>query len=279
VTTSPRRKPNTLGRLTNAIRQRVSAAQSYAVDPQGAGTALILSRLDKLSSELSDLKRDLIRAERTSFQQGMLYHELRAKMGDHGPMPALRGWSISPDLALELITLLETHAPKTMLDLGSGFSTIILARHAITVAGATVATVDGDAGYLTRTVQLAKAWGVDSVVTPLCCPVVKGDGLGPEKTWYDPEPIEALGRAFDFVFIDGPPQSFGLKVRGGLLPRLAKSLAAGCIIVMDDCYREGELAVIAAWRSAGLVEVIEINTHLEKHMAVLRFRGGTEPLR
>ena len=58
--------------------------------------------------------------ERNNFQQMQMYHELDKMLGEHLPIPPLRGYALSPDSCIELYQLLNHYRPKNILEFGSG---------------------------------------------------------------------------------------------------------------------------------------------------------------
>jgi len=213
-----------------------------------------------------NLRKWLERLERNSYQQIVSYLELRAILGYDHRIPPLRGWSISPDLALLLIRLLETKKPRSVLDLGSGFSTVICARYA-KQSDATVISVDHNSHFAKQTRSLLKEWKLQDYARVITAKMACG--------YYDLTPLLQEKLAFDFVVIDGPPAGAHRDpmVRGGLLPRYSDLLVPRAIIIMDDYKREGEQMVVSKWASAGLVKIMSVDTTLDKHAAILRFEG------
>jgi glycosyltransferase involved in cell wall biosynthesis len=151
------------------------------------------------------------------------------------------GWTITPALAEALAERLEEIRPTRILEIGSGNSTVVLAAYAA-AGGASVTTLEHEPEYFEATSQLLTAMGlrdhVDLRLTPM------GALTGPDRReapWYD-APLEA---AYDFVFVDGPPQRIG---REGVLFGIANHLGPEWELWLDDGHREHELACLERWR-------------------------------
>jgi glycosyltransferase involved in cell wall biosynthesis len=162
-------------------------------------------------------------------------------------------WTVTPALAGSLADRLQATKPARLLELGSGISTVILAGHAART-GATVVTLEHDAGYHERTSRLLTAFGlrdhVDLRLAPLRPRVCADGGTYP---FYD----SALTGAFDFVLVDGPPMRDG---RQAALFALSGHLAPGWELWLDDGRRDHERHCLELWRShfsfeAGLHDV------------------------
>jgi predicted O-methyltransferase YrrM len=173
--------------------------------------------------------------------------------------------------------LLDTHRPKNLLDLGSGVSSAIFATFTARYGGQCT-SVDHLPEFAAATQRLVQSWGVGQNWSMLQADVVLQKTRNRTATFYDLAPVRSLRRRHDFVFLDGPPKSISPSVRGDFLPLFAPVLENNCLIVMDDYYREAEQDAVRRWVEKGFAEVVEINSSVEKHAAVLRFiRPQREP--
>lgn len=235
--------------------------------------AAVLDLPKFVDRRLKHIARDLRHLDRRLYQQVVSYIDLRLRAGFEVPIPPLRGHAISPDTAIFMDDILKALRPKAILELGSGFSSALLARHCAEYGG-TLTSVDhlqefGDlaAGYVS-------AWGAQDFFDLIIVDVIEQPLESGEHTlFYDLAPVAAKGIKFDFAFLDGPPKYVSEKVRGGFLPLFKDVLSPSCTILVDDYYRPGEMEMVAGWAADGLVEIQQENTALEKHAAVLKFVG------
>ena len=154
-------------------------------------------------------------------------------------------WSLKLPVLRRLVERLEELRPRRILELGSGISTLFLARYAARYA-AEVVSLEHDARFAARTRSLLAAHGVAGAVALHIAPLrpYAGSGASPAGSrWYD-APLD--GR-FDFILLDGPPQRFG---REAALFALAPHLAPGWELWLDDGYRDHELDCIELWRDS-----------------------------
>lgn len=159
------------------------------------------------------------------------------------------GPSIDTHHARNLLFLLQHHKPRTILELGSGSSTIIIAR-ALQLMGSPPEvhiSVDHEARFLRNTEELARLNGVDELIRFEHCPLQKLEAF--PKPWYSRIPELAGSFRFDFVLVDGPPayaEDAG-RTREPALPILRPYLAPNAVVILDDANRPGEQDIIKAW--------------------------------
>ena len=162
------------------------------------------------------------------------------------PLPS-SPWTITRRTAERLQERLDERPPRRILEVGSGVSTVVLAR-----AGVPVVALEHDPAHAERTRALLTEHGladaVDLRVGPLrprLCP----DGR--EHPWYDVE----LDGEFDFVFVDAPPLRDG---RGAVLFALEDQLAPGWELWLNDAGRKHERECVERWeRHIPLVAHVE----------------------
>jgi len=222
---------------------------------------------------MKHIARDLRQLDRRLYQQVVSYIDLRLRAGLEVPIPPLRGHAISPDTAIFMDDLLKILRPSEILELGSGFSSALLARHCMKYGGK-LTSVDHVQQFGSLAAGYVSAWGAQSCFELIIADVIEQPlENGEHVLFYDLGPVAEKGVKFDFVFLDGPPKYVAEKVRGGFLPLFKDVLSPGCTILVDDYYRPGEMEMVAAWVADGLVEIVEENTAVEKHAAVLKFVG------
>ncbi|MBX5143090.1 hypothetical protein HJB79_30745 [Rhizobium lentis] len=111
------------------------------------------------------------------------------------------GGGLAPKMqAYKLVSLnrlLEAEKPTSILELGSGSSTVIFARYAAQ-NNANFVTIDESKEWLQNTMSMLTAFGVSNFVTPY----VRNKHIDLEKktaSYVDRPPVDA-----DFVLVDGP---------------------------------------------------------------------------
>jgi hypothetical protein len=166
------------------------------------------------------------------YRQSEFFIQLIRLLDLTSPIPSTRSWAASPDVLLTLLEYARSSSPKKILDLGSGMSTLVLAKSA---PQATVITVDHSAEYAAKTRTLLASHGVNNVdirVAPLT-PHTSG------VDWYDLTQLGGIS-SIDLLFVDGPPGSKNPKARHPAIAECLSMLNPDAIIVIDDASRDGE---------------------------------------
>ena len=194
-----------------------------------------------------------------SYRQSEALQQLFALLKFSAPIPPTRSWAASPDLLLTIADLVRTRKPRLVVELGSGVSTLILAK-----AGARkVISIDNSAEFAEKTREMLKAHkvrGVDVRVAPL-----KAHTSGVD--WYDTAKLKDL-KNIDLLIIDGPPGSKNPDARKPALKELLNKLSSKAVVVIDDVNRKGEREMAEAFAKALPRHTLTILNH-EKGTAVI----------
>lgn len=224
----------TLGAATRrdaeATRDRVAevAASSAAAD---ATTHELLRRLDY---------------EPIAEVQALL--QLLAKVPGAPPLPPVGGWALTAASLLEVWHLVETHRPRTIVECGSGTSTLWLAYAARHIGGARVVALDHDARFAAATRALLERHGLGEFAEVRHAPL-REVRVGEEVlSWYDTEQLTDVA-SVELLLVDGPPKWTGAQARYPALPVLRDRLAPGALILADDAQRPEERRTIRRWRA------------------------------
>jgi predicted O-methyltransferase YrrM len=196
-----------------------------------------------------DLFKVLIWVQRTpsvTHELGRVYDRLV----DHDrPMPELGDWAISPSTLIWMLDRLSDSSVQTILELGSGSSTIWFATALAKRGGeGRVVALESNADYAesTRT-ELAKH-GLRDRAQVLYAPLVDTAVPGREnQPWFDISVLPDLPPV-DLLFVDGPAGAIANQVRYPAYPLLADRLAPGATVVLDDTGRPAEAAIVKAWK-------------------------------
>lgn len=206
------------------------------------------SDLDRLYDQLSGLQ------------------QIASAMAGNPVLRHLRGWAISPDAMAVVLSELQTYQNPSVVEFGSGQSTVILAA-ALRHRGGSLTSIEHDAGYLATIQAQVSACGLSDYVQFLHCPV-ENHKDDPRISSYDTEAIPE--QLIDLALIDGPPTVCGPLSR---LPPLRWALK--CIkpsngkVFLDDASREQERACLTKLSSE--ISALKILYHkTEKGLAELR---------
>ena len=185
------------------------------------------------------------------------------------PMPRPGTWAASEDLLLWLAGYVLEHRPRTVVDLGSGQSSVWMAA-AMRTAGydGQVIGVDHDEAYAQATRELARRQGVEDWLTVVHAPLREQVIEGRSVRWYDLDALAGI-EGIDLLCIDGPPGQGASHARWPALPALHARLSAEATVVLDDMIRRDEQEILEEWM--GLYPGFEVERlDFEKGAAIMR---------
>ena len=164
------------------------------------------------------------------------------------PLPPMRGWSVSPDLALLLYELVHTHEPALVVELGAGVSTLVLGYALESAGRGRLISFDDDAAHARRTADLVRRHRLEERVEVIHAGLQETHLAVEAWQWYGPEIEDTLvGQRAQLVFVDGPPGTLQPLARYPARRRLAPFLADDAIVVLDDIARPDEWAITERW--------------------------------
>lgn len=157
------------------------------------------------------------------------------------------GWSVDSFLAKRLIQHLLESEPVLIVELGSGSSTILIAKCMETLGRRNYEhiAVDHEARYLGLTKHSARLNEVEDRIVFLECPMEKLPGS--EHLWYGGLLPHLEGKLIDLLLVDGPPGPLQKDSRYPALPQLLPYLSANCTVILDDTSRVDEAGIAKRW--------------------------------
>lgn len=219
----------------------------------------VSKRSERTTREIAAATKELKAANWQSYRQSEAFAQLLSLLKFDAPVPPTRSWAASPDLLLTLAQLVRTHKPKLVVELGSGVSTLIVAK-----AGARkVVSIDNSEEFAEKTREIIrehKVRGVEVRVAEL-----KTHASGSD--WYDLSKLTDLKR-IDLLIIDGPPGSKNPEARKPALAEFISKLSPKAVIVIDDVNRDGERELAEGFAKALPTHALTIFSH-EKGTAVI----------
>jgi predicted O-methyltransferase YrrM len=199
----------------------------------------ILKRINEKLIKLLATERDARRIAKAqseaaweNYRQGEFYSQLLRLLDLSAPIPSTRSWAASPDVLLTLLDLAKSSKPARVLDLGSGMSTLVLAKSA---PQAEIISIDNSVEYAGKTEKLLASHGVTNVDVRVAALTPHASGVD----WYDLAQFSGISN-IDFLFVDGPPGSKNPKARHPAILECISKLSPRAVIVIDDAGREGE---------------------------------------
>ena len=175
------------------------------------------------------------------------------------PLPPSRGWAASPDFLLTLAHVTRKVKPRLTVELGSGISTLVLAK-----SGAKkIVSLDHSVEFGTQTREMLSSHGVRGVDIRIHELETYPGGY----KWYAKSTSKGLSK-IDLLVIDGPPSSTNPDARYPAFEHLISLLSPKATVVLDDVYRDEERKLADAITQALPNHVLTILSH-EKGPAVI----------
>ena len=175
------------------------------------------------------------------------------------PLPPSRGWAASPDFLLTLAHVTRKVKPRLTVELGSGISTLVLAK-----SGAKkIVSLDHSVEFGTQTREMLSSHGVRGVDIRIHELETYPGGY----KWYAKSTYKGLSK-IDLLVIDGPPSSTNPDARYPAFEHLISLLSPKATVVLDDVYRDEERKLADAITQALPNHVLAILSH-EKGTAVI----------
>lgn len=170
------------------------------------------------------------------------------------PLPD-SAWSLAPEALAVVEAEVRERRPEHVVELGCGISTLAIGR-VLAETGGHLASLEHDADWAQSITALveqdgsAKRVGIE--VAPLEPHRCSLDGA----RWYAAEAIGRLPQQIGLLLVDGPPGNEpGIELsRYPALPALARRLAPGAAIVLDDASRPGEREILRRWQDQHPIE-------------------------
>jgi len=167
------------------------------------------------------------------------------------PMPISRSWAGSPDMLLKLVELIRVHKPKLVVELGSGLSTLWIARTLRENGTGKLISLDHDPEFAQVTMSNVNRHDLSDIVEVRVAPLINEVVNGLESVpWYDLAAIADLEN-IDLALIDGPPGATHKFARLPALWMLESKMSEHAVVLIDDVIREAERDLATQWQEAG----------------------------
>lgn len=158
-------------------------------------------------------------------------------------------WSLRPDILIRLVSFIQQNNPETIVECGSGASTIVIASALRSFdRGGHLISLEHDPHYFETIVKELRHRSLDQYATVVHAPLKEKtyDGFDHAFNWYDLDQGQ-LPDKIGMIVIDGPPGRVNKLARYPAGPELFNRLAAGAHIFLDDAKREDESQLSHLW--------------------------------
>jgi predicted O-methyltransferase YrrM len=229
-------------RVALLVAGGAAAAGAYrAFRRRSESLTQIQKQQQRLREQLTDEGRCISRQTQT-----LLW--LYSQFDFPAPLPPVRGWAASPDLLALLVVLLRQHQPSTVVELGGGTSTIIVAKVLRELRVGRLLTLEALEPFTHQIRDNLALHKLDDVVQVTHAPLTRVNVEGQAWMWYDTTTLDGIDE-IDFLVVDGPAQHNNPRrmARYPAMPLLYDKLAPGAVVVMDDTNREDERLIAERW--------------------------------
>jgi predicted O-methyltransferase YrrM len=186
------------------------------------------------------------------------------------------GWAVDAPFARLLANTVVAGGARSVLEIGAGSSSVVLAAALAERGGGRLTSVEQDPSWCaTRWREVERHTSVDARL--LCSRPVPALGRLGVFRWHRDSAAEVARRApFDLLVVDGPQYFHG---REGALPLAWEHLVADAVILLDDARRGGERWALWKWLRSYPDTTLDLLSAEGKGVAVLRkLRDGSPRL-
>ncbi len=173
-----------------------------------------------------------------------LYHELKLDAA----LPPTRDWAGSPDFLRIVYDQVRTQKPDTVVECGSGVSSIVIARALQQNGKGVLISLDHDAVFAEQTRQNLARHGLEKWVDMRVEALAESGVAGQKSPWYPLKNIPASN--IDLVVVDGPPITHDREARFCAGPTFIPKMPAHSVMLLDDFNRAGDTSIVEKWRAA-----------------------------
>lgn len=174
---------------------------------------------------------------------------LRPLLDAGGYLPWTEGALRPAALAIVCDEIVFGHR-REVVELGSGVSTIVLAR-LLRERGGHLATLEHDPSWAQVVREQLEREDLADLVLLVEAPLEPHELALDGAPWYAADAVAQLPAAIDLLLVDGPPAHTGEaeRSRHPALSALASRLMPNAVVVLDDATRAGEREILERWQS------------------------------
>ena len=201
------------------------------------------------------------------------YFSLFSMLQPRDSLPYMTEWAATPELALALLGEIRHTQPDSIVEIGSGISTIISSYGLQKNGQGKVFSLDHDQVYAQKTREQLKRHGVEVYAEVVDAPLVTRQINGSSWQWYDIN-SDVIPDKIDLLLVDGPPVKTDAMARYPALPLLHERLSEHAAIILHDAHRPSEKQTLQKWQQQ-FPEFSCETVDSEKGIALLRRQAAT----
>lgn len=219
-------------------------------------------------ARLNELSRQLKLTDSRLYSQIEAYLRLQTILSSEAmaAMGPLRGWAVSPDALLIMVNHVLSKKPKTVVEFGSGSSTIAIGS-LVNDYGGKVISFDHDQNYSNETKTALRKVNLDKCVDVRYRPLGNTKIGKKSHIWYSLKDSD-IPKSIHMVFVDGPPESTQKLARLPAMNAIYPQLISGASVFVDDFDREDDSLMVDEWLGR-YPDLSLLKKYTEKGMAVI----------
>lgn len=144
-----------------------------------------------------------------------------------------------------LAAILQMVQPHSILELGTGYSSLIFASYAKRKGGVRITSLEHDYPWYKNQMQILRQLSLDSEIDLLLAPITLTQHGVDQLALYDKSVMDKFVDQSDLTFVDGPVGSkYGGPGRKGSLRQGITATRRGGLILLHDALREEEFGLV-----------------------------------
>ncbi len=185
-------------------------------------------------------------------QLNSTYARLDALMSLHqminlnSPLPIMHEWTISSDYGCELIRAVLNKGEGSVIDLGSGVSTLLMGYATQINGSGKVITLEESEEFYEKTRELIIEHELEDYCEVHLCPLKNYKIGGKNWLWYDIKNVN-FDKHIALISVDGPRGDIQEMARYPVVPILDKYMDNKTVIFLDDGSRSDEVSIASRW--------------------------------
>ncbi|TLP94741.1 class I SAM-dependent methyltransferase [Nesterenkonia salmonea] len=192
--------------------------------------------------------------------------------------PYNEAWPMAGADLLELMTYILDRRPHTILECGSGMSTVWIGLALKQLGRGRLYSLEHDDHFLAQTQHLIEINGLTDQVSINRAPLDDVSVGDQDFEWYAVDGWQEISD-IELLIVDGPPQSTGKLARFPAVPMLLDRLADRATVVLDDADRPDEQEIGRAWSEQYGLDNIRERTAVKQHRSqYFKFQRGGDPI-
>lgn len=204
--------------------------------------------------------------------------QVQSAMAGGPVLKPLRIWVISPDAIAWILADIQERVAPTIVEFGSGQSTVILAACLKHKGQGTLLSFEHDTAHADAVRRQLEACGLAALVDLRIVPLTDYPATGPLPACQSYSTASLPECSIDVALVDGPPHWHGEASRLYPAQWAVSRLSSGGAMYLDDTARPQERAVLAQL-ATGFSDLHVENLRAEKGLARCTRSGSAAPAR